>query len=305
MAERAIEDAAILAIDTVTTGFGEQHAEHRYGTSKPLMWWVLTSKSWVRIPLNAYVIEHREGLVLFDAGMDPAVVLDPNYIDSPIGRFLLHRIFRFHAGANDNLGSRLNAIGYSPADVSKVLISHLHFDHVGGIADVPQAELLVNEREWQRLSQPKPEHDWMLKDHIELPGAKWRPIGLAATDDPLLAPFGGCYDVMGDQSMMLLPTPGHTPGSMSLLVRSADMPAVLFVGDLTYDLELLQRDQMPGIGDHATLKATYAKVRKLKEALPDLVVVPSHDPNAADNVAAAGARLPYADRVAPAVASTC
>ncbi len=304
MAEPAIEDAAILAIDTITTGYGEQHAEHRYGTSKPLMWWVLTSKSWVRIPINAYVIEHREGLVLFDAGMDPAVVLDPYYIDSAIGRFLLHRIFRFQASANDKLGTRLRAGGYSPADVCKVLISHLHFDHVGGIADVPQAELLVNEREWQRLSQPKPEQDWMLKDHIELPGARWRPIEFAATDDPLLAPFGGCYDVMGDQSMMLLPTPGHTPGSMSLLVRSADMPPVLFVGDLTYELELLQRDQMPGIGDHAALRATYAKVRDLKTALPDLVIVPSHDPAAADNVQRAGSRLPGAIRETRAVATS-
>ncbi len=296
--------AAIQAIGTVTTGYGEQHKEHRYGTTKPLMWWVLTSRSWVKIPLNAYVIQHRDGLVLFDTGMDPAVVLDPNYIDSPIGRFLLSRIFRFHIGAEDKLGAQLKANGYSPADVSKVLVSHLHFDHVGGIADVPQAELLVSQREWGRLSEPNPEHDWMLREHIELPGAKWQPIEFAPTEDPLLAPFGGCYDVMGDQSMILLPTPGHTPGSMSLLVRSADMPPVLFAGDLTYDLELLMKDQVPGIGDAAELRSSFATVRGLKQALPDLVVVPSHDPAAAGNVAAAGAQLPGAGSSARAAVAS-
>ena len=53
-------------------------------------------------------------------------------------------------------------------------------------------------------------------------------------DDALLAPFGGCYDVMEDGSMTLPPTPGHTPGSMSMLVRAADMPPLLLAGDLTY-----------------------------------------------------------------------
>ncbi len=292
--EHAIEGSAIQAIGTITTGYGEQHKEHRYGTTKPLMWWVLTSKSWVRIPLNAYVIEHRDGLVLFDTGMDPAVVLDPDYIKSPIGRFLLPKIFRFHINSDDTLGAQLRAQGYSPVDVRRVVISHLHFDHVGGIADVPQAELLVSQREWDRLSQPSPERDWMLREHIELPDAKWQPIDFAPTEDPLLAPFGGCYDVMGDQSMLVLPTPGHTPGSTSLLVRSTDMPPVLFVGDLTYELQLLMTDQVPGIGDGPTLKSSFAKVRGLKEALPDLVVIPSHDPAAADNVAAAGSRLPHA-----------
>ena len=301
--QSAFDNAAIRSIGTVTTGYGEQHEEHRFGTSKPLMWWVLTSRSWVKIPLNAFVIEHRDGLVLFDTGVDPALVLDPAYIDSPIGRFLLPKIFRFHVREADRLSAQLRANGYEPADVSKALISHLHFDHVGGIADVANAELVVSQREWDRLSEPSPERDWILREHIELPGAKWRPFEFVPTEDPLLEPFGGCYDVMGDRSLMLLPTPGHTPGSISLLVRSAGMPPVLFVGDLTYELTLLMNDQLPGIGDHAELRSSFAKVRGLKAALPDLVVVPSHDTAAAANVAAAGAALPGAKRAAPKTAA--
>ncbi len=290
---------AIKAVHEITTGYAEQHKEHRYGTSKPLMWWVLTSTSWVKAPITLFAIEHRDGLVLFDTGLDPAIVSDPDYISSPIGRFLLRRIFRFHAGPDDALDKQLEAINLSAADVRKVVISHLHFDHIGGIAHVPNAELLVSKDEWQRLNQPNPEHDWILREHIELPGANWRPIDFVPTSDPLLTPFGVCHDCMGDGSMMLLPTPGHTPGSMSMLVRCSGLPPLLFVGDLTYEIELLRNDQVPGVGDAEQLKASFAKVRELRKALPDLVVLPSHDPSVSDTLAA----IMATDRLEPRLAS--
>ena len=278
---------AIKAVHVITTGCVEQHEEHRYGTSKPLMWWVLTSRSWVKAPISAYAIEHRDGLVLFDTGVAPALVSDPDYINSPIGRFILKKVFRFHIGPKDALDKRLEAIDLAVADVRKVVVSHLHFDHIGGIAHVPQAELLVSQDEWQQLAARHPERDWVLREHIELPGANWQPIEFAPTNDPLLAPFGGCYDCMGDGSMVLLPTPGHSPGSISMLVRSSGLPPLLFVGDLTYELEPLNNDQVPGIGDAEQLKTSFAKVRELRKALPDLVVLPSHDPFANETLAAA------------------
>ncbi|MDH3620074.1 MAG: N-acyl homoserine lactonase family protein [Gammaproteobacteria bacterium] len=275
----------IKAVHEITTGYVEQHKEHRYGSKKPQMWWVLTSRSWVKAPITAYAIEHRHGLVLFDTGLDPALVSNPDYISSPVGRFLLKRIFRFHAGPEDALDKQLEAVNLAAADVSKVVVSHLHFDHIGGIAHVPQAELLVSEDEWRRFNAPNPERDWFLREHIELPGAKWQPIEFAPTDDPLLAPFGVCYDCMGDGSMILVPTPGHTPGSMSMLVRCSALPPFLLVGDLTYELESLYNDQVPGVGDAEQLRASFAKVRQLKQALPDLVVLPSHDPFASETLA--------------------
>ncbi|MEO1594906.1 MAG: N-acyl homoserine lactonase family protein [Pseudomonadota bacterium] len=278
---------AIKAVHPITTGYVEQHKEHRYGSSKPLMWWVLTSRSWVKAPITAYALEHRDGLVLFDTGVDRALVSDPHYISSPIGRFILNRVFRFHIGPEDALDKQLEAINLAAADVRKVVVSHLHFDHIGGIAHVPQADLLVSGDEWRRLDEPNPERDWILREHIELPAAKWQPIEFEPTRDPLLAPFGVCHDCMGDGSMMLLPTPGHSPGSMSMLVRSNGMPPMLFVGDLTYELEPLHNDQVPGIGNPEQLKASFAKVRALEDALPDLIVVPSHDPFVAEKLAAA------------------
>lgn len=274
-------DVLVKSIHAISTGSGEQHREHRYGSRMPSLWWVLTSQSWIEIPINVYLLEHRDGLVLFDAGLDHAIGTDPNYVSNAIGRFFLNRLFRLHIGPNDTLKAKLNELGYAVEDVRKVIISHLHFDHIGCIKEVPRAELLVSDDEWQQLSGPHPERDFILREHIKIPGAKWRQIEFAPTDDPLFAPFDGSYDVMGDGSMLLLPTPGHTPGSMSMLVRTGNYPPLLLVGDLTYEVDLLMKDCVPGTGDRKLLRSSFAKVRALKKQLPNLIILPSHDPSAA------------------------
>jgi len=240
-------------------------------------------------PATEFVLEHRDGLVLFDTGLDPAITSNPNYISSPVGRFFLRKVFRLHIGPEDTPTKNLEALGFAAADVRKIVFSHLHFDHIGGIQEFPQAELIVSHDEWQQLSLPHPERDWILREYIELPGAKWQQIRFAPTDDPLFSVFAGTYDVMGDGSLTLLPTPGHTPGSMSMLVRTQGLPPLLLVGDLTYEVELLLKDQLPGVySDKTQLTSSFANVRALKKQLPDLVILGSHDPAAADALAAHG-----------------
>jgi len=281
-------EPAIKTVRVLSTGSGEQHKEHRFGSRLPKTWWALTSRSWIAIPIHVFIVEHRDGLVLFDAGLDPAIKSDPNYISQAIGRFLLPRIFRLHIGAEDSLARKLEGVGLAAKNVSKVIVSHLHFDHIGCISDVSQADLLVSREEWRQLSDPHPERDWILREHIELPGAKWQQVDFASTDDVLFAPFGGCYDVMGDGSMVLLPTPGHTVGSLSMLVRRDGYPPLLLVGDLTYDVHSLMQDRLPGVyADKAELRSSFARVRELKAQLPDLVILGSHDPSAVSALASA------------------
>ena len=272
---------AVKSVRVLSTGSAEQHAEHRYGSWLPKTMWALTSRSWVHCPINVFLIEHRKGLVLFDAGLDPAIVSNPTYVSSPIGRFFLKRVFRLHVGPADTLAKKLQSLGYCGGDVSKVIVSHLHFDHVGCISDVPQADLLVSRDEWRQLSSPRAERDFILREHIEIPGARWRQVEFSRTSDPLLTAFGGCYDVMGDGSMILLPTPGHTVGSLSMLVRTDGLAPLLFVRDLTYDVGCLMRGQLPGIyANKAQLEVSFEKVRDLEARLTDLVILASHDPRA-------------------------
>ncbi|MCP4305157.1 MAG: N-acyl homoserine lactonase family protein [bacterium] len=280
-------DRPIASVKVFSSGHAEQHREHRYGSRLPQIWWVLFSRSWVPLPLQFFLIEHRDGPILFDTGIDPAITTDKGYIKQAIGRFLLARIFRLHVTQEDRVDRVLADAGVAADDVRMAVISHLHFDHAGGIAQIPQADLLVSAEEWAILSEPRPEREWILQEHIEIPSAKWRQISFAPTDDPVFDGFDGVFDVAGDGSMTLLPTPGHTAGSMSMLIRQEGWDPILLVGDLTYESALLEKDVIPGTGDRDTLLASFAKVRRLQERLPGLVIVASHDAAAGEVVSRA------------------
>lgn len=279
-----LQDKHVKSVHVVSTGSAAQHPEHRFGSKKPALWWIFTSRKWVDIPINVFVIEHKDGLVLFDTGLDIAVQEDPQYVSGAIERFFMRHLFQLRMTNRDKLSTKLGEIGFDIQDVEKAVISHLHFDHVGGIAELPQAKLLVSQTEWALLDGPHPERDFILKEHIDIPHAKWQKIKFEPSVDPLFSDFEGIYDVMGDGALILLPTPGHTPGSISMLVRGEDHAPLLFVGDLSYDGEQWEIDKIPGTGDKDRLLASYTKLKKLKKQLPDLVVLAAHDPNAPEKL---------------------
>ncbi|WP_424940408.1 N-acyl homoserine lactonase family protein [Aliiroseovarius sp. S253] len=283
-------DHPIASVRVLNGGHAEQHEEHRYGSRLPQLWWVFFGRRWVPLPLQFFLIEHRDGLVLFDTGIDPAIMSDTRYIKQAVGRFLLPRIFQLHVTEKDRVDHVLAARGVAASDIRTAIISHLHFDHVGGIAQIPQAKLLVSDREWSILHEPNPEREWILREHIEIPSANWQQIAFEPTDDPLFEGFDGIYDVAGDGSMILLPTPGHTVGSISMLIRQGGWDPILLVGDLTYEAGLLDQDILPGTGDKGMLLASFAKVRRLRDRLPDLAVIASHDFAAEKTVARAMGR---------------
>jgi N-acyl homoserine lactone hydrolase len=276
---------AVKAVSVVSTGTVEIHPEHAFGTRKPLYWWLLTSRRWLPPrPINAYVIEHARGLLLFDTGQDRASVTDDTYFPGGFTGFLYDRLARFHIGEEETLTAQLATLGYIPADVDTAILSHLHEDHMGGLRELRGADLLVADAEWAELSRLAPEPRGFLRKHIQLPGLRWHQIGFESTDDPALAPFTQSMDVMGDGSLVLLPTPGHTPGSVSLLIRRRTRSPLLLVGDLTYGADLLERRQLPGVGVRSQLVKTTDNVLALKERMPDLVILPAHDPTAAQRL---------------------
>lgn len=278
----------IRRVSVISTGTVQIHPEHMAHTWQPMFLWVLASRRWTAPrPVNVYVIEHRDGLVLFDTGQDRASVTYPGYFPSGLLMGPLYRMSRFDMAANQILSALLDGIGYSARDVSKVVLSHLHGDHIGGLREVSQAELLVSRAEWETLSGSWPELAGVMRRHIELPGLRWRQIELAPIHDPALAPFDMGHDLFGDGSLVLVPTPGHTVGSMSLIVRRAARPTLALVGDLTYDVRLLERSDVPGVGNRRLLRRSTAMLNQLRETCPGLVVLATHDPGAAAALAKA------------------
>jgi glyoxylase-like metal-dependent hydrolase (beta-lactamase superfamily II) len=278
-------EGTVQAVSVVSTGTVRIHPEQPYGTRKPLYWWLLTSRRWTSPrPINVYVIEHAKGLILFDTGQDRASITDDTYFPGGVTGYLYHRLARFGIGEDDTLTAQLATLGYAPADVDTAIVSHLHEDHIGGLRELTGSDLLVSAAEWAELAKPAPELRGFLRSHIQLPGLTWRPISMEPTDDPALAPFTESLDVTGDGSLVLLPTPGHTAGSVSLLIRRTARPPLLLTGDLTYGADILRCGRVPGVGNRRRLVESTRKVLSLAERQPGLVVLPAHDPTAAQRL---------------------
>lgn len=156
--------------------------------------------------VNCYLIKHAQGWLLWDTGVADAVAAMPDGLKPPNPRMTTYR-------RTKTLASQLNQLGVKPSDIKYVAISHTHPDHIGNITMFPQSMVLVQ----------KAEYDWPT------------PFGqrLHSIASPLNQ-LEGDHDVFGDGSVILIATPGHTPGHQSLLVKLSKTGALLLSGDAVH-----------------------------------------------------------------------
>ena len=146
------------------------------------------------------------------------------------------RLSRFELTAGDEAAVQLRAVGIEPSTVGTVVLSHLHTDHVGGIDAFTHARVIVHRLEWERATG--------VGGHLRgyLP-QQW-PDGLEPMlidfEGEAVGPFRASYDVAGDGRLLLVPTPGHTAGHASLLVRD-ERQSWLLAGDLAHTAAEVQR----------------------------------------------------------------
>jgi N-acyl homoserine lactone hydrolase len=112
-------------------------------------------------------------------------------------------------------------------------------------------------------------------------------LDLGADGEPY-GPFSATIDLLGDGSVRLISTPGHTRGHMSLLVRADGGRQVLIVGDAVYTLRSMREEILPLLttGDERYLRSL-RELRAFAEEEPDAILVPTHDPDAWRALAAA------------------
>lgn len=196
----------------------------------------------VRFPMLCALIEREDDLVLFDTGIGTRfetemrpLVYRGNWFFS---RFIMPTEFD---PSRDALVRQLPALGFDPADVKHVIVSHLHWDHAGGMRDLPDATFTVNRREWEDAIARKGlalMSGGYIKDQFEGVGLD---IDLIDTDPdrPYLG-FPASHDVFGDGSMVLVDLPGHAPGQVGMVVNLPSGRRFFFTGDAFYFPESLE-----------------------------------------------------------------
>ncbi len=221
-------------------------------------------------PVPAFVIEHpTRGLIVFDCGLGPEIARRGDGALHPITRML----FKTRSLPGRDLPSLMRDAGLDPTKVGTVVLSHLHFDHVGGCDAFRKARFVVGKGEREhagsRMNGFEPSHtDWV-------DAAAWREIDFAGGD--AYATFDRTVDLFGDRSVVLVAGGGHTPGGIAAIVHLPGGP-VLLAGDLAVHFDWLGSDDVQRIaGDPERAADVRNRIRRLLELAPELLVFPGHD----------------------------
>ena len=195
---------------------------------------------------SCYVIKHGEDYMVWDTGYKPGS--NPN-------------------AAKVTLGEQLAQLHIRPEQVKYVGISHFHADHTGQLDTVPNATLLIGQKEWDALTAPKP-----------MAGANVAGFTHWISGGGKVEPQAADKDVFGDGTVVILRTPGHTPGHQSLLVRLKEKGPVVLVGDAAHFHENYASDGVPGFNyDRAETVASIERIKGIEKNLKATIII-QHDP---------------------------
>lgn len=239
----------------------------------------LLDRQWTEpLPIYTWVVEHPEGAIVVDTG-ETSRASQPGYFPRwhPYFRFAVREWVR----PEDEIGPQLRTLGIDPQrDVRWLVMTHLHTDHAGGLAHFPGVDTLVSRTEYAGAQG--------LRGRIEgYPNNRWpdsfAPRLLDFADRPY-GPFAQSLPLTNAGDVVLVPTPGHTRGHLSVVVQDGDH-AVFLAGDTSYTQELLLQHAPDGVGpDEAQERDTHRRILQLAQSVPT-VYLPAHDPESAQRLA--------------------
>jgi glyoxylase-like metal-dependent hydrolase (beta-lactamase superfamily II) len=226
-------------------------------------------------PVAVAVVRHpRHGVLLVDAGLSAAQTHPFRYysvleggLNSGIWRDSTNRL-----AAEGDLATQLARLGIAPEDVRHVVLTHLHEDHLGEVARFPNATVHVSRAEWADRARVAYEPTFA-------PVRRWDHFEFA---NGAFGSFDGSYDLFGDRSVVLLPTPGHTMGHSVVWVQ-LDGAAALVAGDALYTLRHLDPEALAsfnyfGPEGLATYQDSVRRIAALARERRELALVVPHDP---------------------------
>ena len=232
--------------------------------SHQLFWPSAPTRGPVRIPVYGALIDHKEGRFLFDTGFDQRLI--DRLLGNPPSR-----------ENTLNVPGQLALLGLRPSDITHVVNSHLHIDHVGGNRFCTAATTLCHRLELAAAANPEPFELAGYCDMSFAPGLRKNSNAPDPSPDytPHFETLSG--DVEFAKGLTLFETPGHSPGHYSLLVQLANRRPMLFTADASYTAMHLRHNLIAGL--HSDVKQAFKSLQRLRDLAEkyDAELFYSHD----------------------------
>lgn len=234
------------------------------------------------VPIHAFLIDHPDaGLILVDAGINRDMAHAHRQYYKRWAWRLLTEEDEYRLDRSQELATQVQRLGYCVDDIDTVVVTHMHEDHLGGLRTVSHAKVVLSLDAWDAknlgiFSWRK----WSPSFEMAASGGTVTTAELITFSSGRFHGFDRSRDLLGDGRIVLLPTPGHADGHLSVLVQMDDYE-LLLTGDVLYTLRHLDVDQvrqiMPGKRAQREQVGSIRRIQKLRETLPQMVILPTHD----------------------------
>jgi glyoxylase-like metal-dependent hydrolase (beta-lactamase superfamily II) len=197
---------------------------------------------------TCWLIARGNEWLLWDTGVPESALNDPK------GWSTLPKLIVYHL--DKTLTEQLAAIALKTSDITYVALSHTHGDHIGNVRLFPNSTVLMQRAEYTWISSPDGPNDNV--NQLKALARK-----LLGTPQHLKL-LEGDTDVFGNGSVTLVSTPGHTPGSQSLMVHLKNSGFIILSGDVVHLEENFEKDTVPSLNtDKAASIASMDRVRRM------------------------------------------
>jgi N-acyl homoserine lactone hydrolase len=227
------------------------------------------------VPVLCALVRHKNDYILIDTGLNHHFAFKPGDYLGSFKYFISELVRKMpQMRQGQDVVAQLTRMGVTPDSISKIILTHSHLDHTGELKAFPKADVMMGPGEYSYIRRVMPELKGIIRE--DFPWEVCREFSFEKTK-PFLT-FSGHWDVYGDGTIIVVPTPGHTPGSISVFVRGKKQ-GFLFVGDAAYAPKNYQIPVNTGFHENAEKSwDSLTRIRDLSYARPDIRIVTFHDP---------------------------